>query len=135
MNTNEILKQFDEKFGFYEIYICADCGHTKEDHYWNGGGCLENSGYDSCRADNCKCISENWKIEKQKEENKAFKDFLAESIQQAVAEERARAVGEGVHLGVNNFETWMKQYHEDKDFVGSFGDWIDKLLTSTQEKD
>jgi len=64
-----------------------------------------------------------------------MKSFLIKSIQQAVAEERARAVGEGVHLGVNNFETWMKQYHEDKDFVGSFGDWIDKLLTSTQEKD
>jgi len=93
-DTKKILEEFDEKFGFYEIYICADCGHTKEDHYWNGGGYLENSGYDSCRADNCKCISENWKIEKRKKENKAFKDFLAESIDLAVAEERDRLVRE-----------------------------------------
>ena len=52
-----------------------------------------------------------------------------------IAAEVDKAREEGVHLGVNNFETWMKQYHEDKDFVGSFGDWINKLLTSTQEKD
>jgi len=72
-------EKFDEKFGFYEIYICADCGHTKEDHYWNGGGRPEASGYDRCRIENCKCISENWKTEKQKEDNTAIKSHLKES--------------------------------------------------------
>ena len=85
-DTTKILEEFDKQFGFYEIYICADCGHTKEDHYWNGGGGGGYGGYDMCKADNCKCVSENWKIEKKKEENKALKDFLTTSINQAVAE-------------------------------------------------
>ena len=95
-DTTKILAEFDKKFGFYEIYICADCGHTKEDHYWNGGGHVEYGGYDMCKADNCKCVSENWKIEKQKEENKALKDFLTTSIAQAVMKAEVR-------LGLQNF--------------------------------
>ena len=67
-------------------------------------------------------------------DDKQYRAKVEIAIHQVVEEERDRLV-EGVHLGVNNFETWMKQYREDKDFVGSFGDWIDKLLTSTQEKD
>jgi len=65
----------------------------------------------------------------------AAKEDIKDTLGIFVSKKLAKAREEGVHLGVNNFETWTKQYHEDKDFVGSFGDWIDKLLTSTQEKD
>jgi len=61
--------------------------------------------------------------------------YIKDTLGIFVSKKLAKAREEGVHLGVNNFETWMKQYHEDEDFVGSFGNWIDKLLTSTQEKD
>ena len=63
---------------------------------------------------------ESYEVYNPKEFTGEIKSFLATSII------------EGAHFGVNNFETWKKQYHEDKDFVGSFGDWIDQLLTSTQ---
>ena len=35
---------------------CKKCGHSAESHYWNGGGRVEYSGYDSCLADGCKCV-------------------------------------------------------------------------------
>ena len=119
-DIKKILEKFDKEFGFYEIYICADCGHTKEDHYWNGGGHVEYGGYDMCKADNCKCVSENWKIEKKKEENKALKDFLATSIQQAVAEaekkllrtlltECDRTENEGGRLLLTNYKLQVKK--------------------------
>ena len=57
--------------------------------------------------------------------------YIKDTLGIFVSKKLAKAREEGVHLGVNNFEPWNKQYHEDKDFVGSFGDWIDKLLTKT----
>ncbi len=38
-----------------EIRICSRCGHSIENHYWNGGGRSENSGYDSCLCPGCEC--------------------------------------------------------------------------------
>lgn len=79
---DEIEKSFDENFGFYEIYVCCDCGHTKEDHYWNSGGRLEASGYGRCRNGDCKCISGNWKIERVAEDNAAIKFFYRHHLTQ-----------------------------------------------------
>ena len=116
-----------------QIYICADCGHTKEDHYWNGGGHLDRSGYDRCRAKNCECVSENWLIKKQKEENKAFKDFFTTKIHQAVAEERERVVGlieeiRGME-GVSNQALDYLQDRIEKDILSA----LDKPLTDGEK--
>lgn len=56
MNINEDkLRKNIEPFFTQEWYICSECGHPKESHYWNGGGNGEYSGYDACRAEGCKC--------------------------------------------------------------------------------
>ena len=49
----------------YEIDICKKCGHNKESHYWNGGGFVEASGYDSCLVEGCgcTCLSEETETE------------------------------------------------------------------------
>jgi hypothetical protein len=44
----------------YEWEVCKDCGHGADKHYWNGGGRPEASGYDQCRVDGCKCVSQNF---------------------------------------------------------------------------
>ena len=49
----------------YEIDICKKCGHNKESHYWNGGGFVGASGYDSCLVEGCgcTCLSEETETE------------------------------------------------------------------------
>lgn len=34
---------------------CILCQHHEYLHFWNGGGSPEHSGYDECRAADCKC--------------------------------------------------------------------------------
>ena len=90
MTLPEILKEFDEKFGilikhisfvFDEVYVCKNCEHSKENHYWNGGGRQENAGYDSCRVKECKCkfLSDECDIKKIPA-NQVFKSFITSAF-------------------------------------------------------
>lgn len=105
-SINKALERFEEKFGFYEIYVCSDCGHSKGEHYWNGGGRIEASGYDRCRNGDCECISEKWKIRRVVEQNNELKAFLTQELTTAVQEERERIfeLAKGLKLEPDNLE-------------------------------
>ena len=83
----KIEKEFDERFGFDEIYVCKNCGHSKESHYWNGGGCIQNSGYDAClvKECGCSCLSIECDIKKIPT-NQEFKSFIFSTIDSILAE-------------------------------------------------
>lgn len=42
---------------------CVLCNHDVYNHYWNGAGSEENSGWDSCKVKDCKCLGKD--IEKE----------------------------------------------------------------------
>ena len=85
-------EDFDGKFKHYfaeESLRCKKCGHTKENHYWNGGGNQENSGYDRCKNGDCKCIDYDEvndfevKIDKYNDEYFKLKSFISSQISEA----------------------------------------------------
>ena len=87
----EIFKRFEENHKDYFAKYSIDfikCHHTKDSHYWNGGGRVENSGYDTCRIDNCGCVDydeHNDFIEKvigYKEKYDDIKLFISQSLTQ-----------------------------------------------------
>jgi hypothetical protein len=51
----EEIEDVEEDKPEEEMLICRKCGHLADSHYWNGGGRVEASGYDSCRVDGCGC--------------------------------------------------------------------------------
>lgn len=54
-DIEEVLKpRFD-----ISANVCAECGHNEWSHYWNGGVRPDlHSGWDSCKADGCKCVGD-----------------------------------------------------------------------------
>lgn len=87
----------------YEIDICKKCGHNKESHYWNGGGFVEASGYDSCLVEGCgcTCLSEETETEVSVEQTplKHYVEELTQLItsrEQEIREEAVRGFVEWV---------------------------------------
>jgi len=110
--VEEKCKAFDEKFGFYEVYVCADCRHTKEDHYWNGGGRSEASGYDRCRNGDCKCVNENFIVERKKEGNVYLLSFLRESLESV-----AHATADALRVEERTTEALLESEKEDEKII------------------
>jgi ssDNA-binding Zn-finger/Zn-ribbon topoisomerase 1 len=54
-NLEEFDKRFKDDFAIVSLR-CNKCGHTKDSHYWNGGGFQECAGYDTCKVDGCGCV-------------------------------------------------------------------------------
>jgi len=86
-------KEFDKKFKdcfVDEWFVCGECGHPWESHYWNGGGNMEASGYDACHVDECNCgYPKDKKVHSEvRPEYKDFKDFIAKQITQARLQDR-----------------------------------------------
>ena len=79
-------KKWDKEFKDYfssEYLVCGKCGHSKENHWWNGGGWIRASGYDACHVEGCKCgYPENEKIVVTYDEKniKRFKDFIRQLL-------------------------------------------------------
>lgn len=55
------LDEIDEFFSWNGLGVaeCVLCKHDIYNHYWNGAGSAENSGWDSCKVDKCKCIGKD----------------------------------------------------------------------------
>jgi len=93
--------------------------HSVCDKHNMGGKsvCCECSGKDGCGETNTiETIMTELKQRRDWNNPEEVEIWFEEKLRwiEAIAEERARLL-EGTHLVMNNFETWRKQYHEDKD--------------------
>lgn len=76
-----------DKFFGEEIYVCKKCSHDKENHYWNGAGIPERSGYDACHVPKCECrvLSETCDVKKLPADER-LKSFIASERKMAYQE-------------------------------------------------
>lgn len=54
MTTAELREKLEPYFTS-TFEVCVLCRHHKSSHYWNGAGNPDQSGYDSCKLESCKC--------------------------------------------------------------------------------
>ena|SRR3990167_9069896 len=50
---SEISKILKPQYAIWER-LCKKCSHSADNHYWNGGGQVEYSGFDACKT--CGCV-------------------------------------------------------------------------------
>ena len=119
---SSLLAEFEKDHKGYfaiESFDCKKCGHTKESHWWNGGGDNACSGYDRCRVSECECIDYDEKedfevvINGYEEKYGYIKSFLSHALD-AVAEKTAEAVTmengwfTGTHEQSLKRDKWLK---------------------------
>lgn len=75
----ELEKRLSELYKS-EIIVCSKCKHSKESHWWNGSGRIENSGYDACHSCDCDCMGDEV-IEEYIEDHKYMTDFIAQALE------------------------------------------------------
>lgn len=106
-----------DKFYIEEWVVCSKCKHPKEAHWWNGGGRVENSGYDACHSCDCSCLGDEV-IEEHIAEHKYMTDFITNLLSQ----ERQQSYIQGFDDGYEK-----KQVHQ-------LGDALDKSLSQERQR-
>lgn len=108
---DEILKpRFD-----ISVEICTECKHNAYSHYWNGGLRPDlHSGWDSCKADNCKCVGDyeggDLKTEISEQYDTRELDEAKQDIKTLISEEVDKARISELQGFVDKFDEYIDDY-------------------------
>lgn len=92
MKAQLTLREQLEAFFITYVFVCGECEHDFEEHYWNGAGNSYCGGYDACKVNGCSCTDPRQERKKQVDETALEKclamaeDYAKEKVNGYLAE-------------------------------------------------